>query len=157
MLCELSAHKTFRLYNHVDIALGGLVGKEMFLLCSMLSSCKRGAILRINLDEDDAPLVEDRDAAERIISEIILNDVITKGSFVIEGYSAARRIARALTAARADERRRGFETPFRMRKTKPAAGAPAVMAKWPSLRPLYHWARSKVSPSRVIEPAIGMR
>ncbi len=95
--------------------------------------------MRIYLDEDDAPLVDDRDAAERIIGEIISNDVMTTGSFVIEGYSAARRIARALTAARADERRRGFETPFRMRKTKPAIGAPAVMAKWPALRPLYHW------------------
>ncbi len=26
-----------------------------------------------------------------------------------------------------------------MRKTKPAPGALAVMAKWPTLRPLYHW------------------
>ena len=61
------------------------------------------------------------------------------GSFVLEGYSAARRIARALTAARADERRRGFETPMRMRRLVRAPGAPAVMAKWPGLRPLYHW------------------
>ncbi len=95
--------------------------------------------MRIYLEEDDAPLVDDRDAAGRIIDEIISNDVLTQGTFVIEGYSAARRIAPALTAARADECRRGFETPFRMRKTKPAPGALAVMAKWPTLHPLYHW------------------
>ena len=93
--------------------------------------------LRILLDKDDAPNADDRETAEQILSAIVLNDVITKGSFVIEGYSAARRIARALTAARADERRRGFETPFRMRTTKPAPGAPSVMAKWRRLRPLY--------------------
>ncbi len=39
---------------------------------------------------------------------------------------------------RRDERRRGFSTPYRMRRTKPAPGAPAVMEKWPALRPLYH-------------------
>lgn len=59
--------------------------------------------------------------------------------FIIEGYSAVRRIAQALTAARRDERRLGFATPFRMRPIKCAPGAPAVIAKWPRLRPLYHW------------------
>ena len=34
--------------------------------------------------------------------------------------------------ARRDERRRGFD------KTRPAPGAPAVMAKYPGARPLYH-------------------
>lgn len=95
--------------------------------------------MKIYLDETDAPEPADRETAERIITEIVSNDVITKGSFVIEGYSAARRIARALTAARADERRLGFETPMPMRDLAPARGAPAVMAKWPALRPLYHW------------------
>ena len=94
--------------------------------------------MKIYLDEDDAPNPADREAAERLITDIVTNDVITKGTFVLEGYSAARRIAQALTAARRDERRRGFETPFRMRRTRPALGAPAVMAKWPDLRPLYH-------------------
>ena len=79
-----------------------------------------------------------REAAARIIQEIALNDVVKRGSFVLEGYSAARRIARALTAARADERRRGFDNPMPMRTLVPAPGAPAVMAKWPGLRPLYH-------------------
>jgi len=95
--------------------------------------------LRIYLDDDDCPNADDRDTAERVIREITLNDVVTKGSFILEGYSAARRIAQALTAARADERRRGFDTPFRMRKTAPAKGSPAVVSKWPNLRPLYHW------------------
>ncbi|WP_244531010.1 hypothetical protein [Hyphomicrobium facile] len=52
--------------------------------------------MRIYLDDDDCPNAKDRDAAARIVEEIVLNDVVTKGSFVIEGYSAARRIARAL-------------------------------------------------------------
>jgi len=95
--------------------------------------------MRIYLDEDDCPNARDRDAAARIVEEIVLNDVVTKGSFVIEGYSAARRIARALTSARADEQRLGFETPMPMRDLAPAPGAPAVMAKWPTLHPLYHW------------------
>ncbi len=95
--------------------------------------------MKIYLDESDAPNPVDREAAERIITEIASNDVITKGSFVIEGYSAAKRIARALTEARADERRLGFETPMRMRNLVPAPGAPAVTAKWPTLHPLYHW------------------
>lgn len=98
-----------------------------------------GPNLRILLDNDDAPNAQDREMAEQIVSAIVLNDVMTKGSFVIEGYSAARRIARALTAARADERRRGFETPMPMREIVPAPGAPSVMAKRPGLRPLYHW------------------
>jgi hypothetical protein len=95
--------------------------------------------LKIHLDETDAPNPADRDAAERIITEIICDDVITKGSFVIEGYAAARRIAQALTAARADERRRGFATVYRMRRTKQAPGSPVVLTKTPYLRPLYHW------------------
>ena len=95
--------------------------------------------MRIYLDDDDCPDAGDRETAARIIEEIALNDVVTRGSFVLEGYSAARRIARALTAARADERRRGFQTPMPMRRLVPAPGAPAVMAKWPGLRPLYHW------------------
>lgn len=95
--------------------------------------------MRIYLNDDDCPNARDRDAAARIVEEIVLNDVVTKGSFVIEGYSAARRIARALTAARADERRLGFETPMPMRGLAAASGAPAVMAKWPTLHPLYHW------------------
>ncbi len=95
--------------------------------------------MKIYLDETDAANPADRDAARRIIEEILSNDVFTKGSFVLEGYSAARRICEALTAARRDERRQGFTTPFRMRRTKPAPGAPAVMAKRPGIRPLYHW------------------
>jgi hypothetical protein len=95
--------------------------------------------MRICWDDDDCPDAGDRETAARIIQEIALNDVVTRGSFVLEGYSAARRIARALTAARAEERRRGFETPMPTRRLVPAPGAPAVMAKWPGLRPLYHW------------------
>lgn len=95
--------------------------------------------MRIYLDNDDCPDAGDRETAARIIEEIALNDVVTRGSFVLEGYSAARRIARALTAARADERRRGFDTPMPIREIAPAPGALAVMAKWPNLRPLYHW------------------
>lgn len=93
----------------------------------------------IILDETDAPDARDRDTAIRIINQIITDDTFSRGKFVIEGYVAARRIALALTAARRDERRKGFDTPYRMRKTRPAPGAPAVMAKWPDLRPLYHW------------------
>jgi hypothetical protein len=85
--------------------------------------------MRIHLDEDDAPNPADRETAEQVITAIMTNDVISRGSFVIEGYSAARRIAKALTAARADERRIGFATPFRMREIVPAKGAPAVMAR----------------------------
>lgn len=59
----------------------------------------------------------------------MMKDVMSQGSFVIEGYSAARRIAQALTAARADERRRGFDTPFRMREIMPAKRAEAVTAR----------------------------
>lgn len=95
--------------------------------------------MKIYLDETDAPNPADREAAERVITEIVSNDVITKGSFIVEGYSAARRIARALAAARADERKLGFETPMPMRGLAKASGAPAVMAKWPNLHPLYHW------------------
>ncbi len=95
--------------------------------------------MRIYLNNDDCPNSRDRDAAVRIVEDIVLNDVVTKGTFVIEGYSAARRIARALTVARADERRLGFETPMPMRGLAPASGSPVVLARWPSLRPLYHW------------------
>lgn len=95
--------------------------------------------MRIVLDEDDAPNPDDRETAERVITSIMTQDVISQGSFIIEGYSAARRVARALTAARHDERRIGFTTPFRMRPIKCAPGAPAVLKKWPRLRPLYHW------------------
>jgi len=95
--------------------------------------------MRIYLDEDDAPNPDDRETAERLVKAIVSNDVLSRGSFVIEGYSAARRIAQALTAARCDERRIGFETPFRMRRTKRAPGSPAVLEQSPNLRPLYHW------------------
>jgi hypothetical protein len=95
--------------------------------------------MNIHLDETDAPNAADRDAARRIIEDIITNDVLTNGTFCLEGYSAARRIAQALTEARRDERRRGFSTPFRMRRVRPAEGAPAVMAKHPHYRPLHHW------------------
>ena len=95
--------------------------------------------MKIYLDDTDAPNPADRDAARQIIEAILENDIFTKGSFVLEGYSAARRIAQALTLARRDERRRGFDVPYRMRKTKPALGATAVMAKFPGARPLYHW------------------
>jgi hypothetical protein len=98
-----------------------------------------GAELRIHLDEDDAPNPDDRETAERVLTEIMTNDVISRGSFMIEGYSAARRIAQALAAARADERRIGFSTPFRMRQIKSAPGAPAVMAQLPQIKPLHHW------------------
>ncbi|AGK57791.1 hypothetical protein HYPDE_30583 [Hyphomicrobium denitrificans 1NES1] len=95
--------------------------------------------MRIILDHDDCPNADDRSVAERIIREIALNDVVTKGSLILEGYSVACRIAQALTAARRDERRRGFDTPFRMPPIKSAPGAPAVAARRPKLRPLYHW------------------
>lgn len=95
--------------------------------------------MRIFLDDDDAPNPDDRETAKRIVEEIVSHDVFTRGSFVLEGYSVAKRIAKALTAARADERRSGFNTPFRMRTAKMAPGAPAVMTKRPNLRPLYHW------------------
>jgi hypothetical protein len=95
--------------------------------------------VEIYLDDEDCPNADDRAAAVRIVQAIALKDVLAEGSVMVEGYRAARRIARALTAARADERRRGFETPMPMRKTVPAKGAPAVMAKWRGLRPLYHW------------------
>lgn len=75
----------------------------------------------------------------RIITDIMRNDVISRGTFIIEGYSSARRIAQALTAARNDECRRGFSKPFRMRRIKRAPGSDAVLAKWPSLHPLYSW------------------
>ena len=95
--------------------------------------------MKIHLDDGDAPNVVDRETAVQIVEDIVANDVLTRGSFVLEGYSCARRIAQALTAARRDERRRGFLTPMPMRSIKPAIGAPAVVAKWPSLRPLHHW------------------
>ncbi len=95
--------------------------------------------MRIHLDDEDAPNPADREAATRIVEEIISNDVFTAGSFVLAGYSSARRIAQALTAARRDERRQGFWTPYRMRRTKVAPGSPIVMAKRPDIRPLYHW------------------
>lgn len=95
--------------------------------------------MRIHLDDDDAPNPADREAAIRIITEVMRNDVISRGTFVIEGYSSARRIAQALTAARNDELRQGFSRPFRMRSTKRAPGSPAVLAKRPDLRPLYRW------------------
>jgi hypothetical protein len=118
----------------------GVVRNRKFWFCSFggRSDCEDWG-LRIYLNDEDCPNADDRDTAERIIHEIALNDVVTKGSFILEGYSAACRIARALTAARADERRRGFDTPFQIRKTAPAKGAPAVVSKWPNLRPLYHW------------------
>ena len=74
---------------------------------------------------------QDRDTAARIVEQIALKDVVTRGSFVLEGYSADRRIARA----RAEERCRGFETRMPMRELVPAPGAPAVKAKWPG----YHY------------------
>lgn len=96
-------------------------------------------MLRIFLDETDAPNPADREAAKRIVEEMIDHHVHSKGPFVLEGYAVARSIAQALTAARLDERRKGFDTPYKMRKARTAPGAPAVLAKWPSLRPLYHW------------------
>lgn len=95
--------------------------------------------MHIHLDDDDAPNPADRETAVRIITEIMRNDVISRGTFLIEGYSSARRIAQALTAARIDECRRGFSKPFRMRPIRRARGASAVMEKWPSHRPLHRW------------------
>lgn len=95
--------------------------------------------MKIHLNDDDCQDPSDRETAVRIISEIIERDVLTAGSFAINGYMSACRIARALTAARADERRRGFDTPMPRRPIAVAQGAPRVMAKWPHLRPLYHW------------------
>ncbi|ADJ24788.1 hypothetical protein Hden_2993 [Hyphomicrobium denitrificans ATCC 51888] len=95
--------------------------------------------MKIFLDDDDAPNPADRETAVRIVTEIMRNDVMSRGTFLIEGYSSARRIAQALTAARVDEVRRGFSKPFRMRAIKRARGADAVMEKWPSLRPLHRW------------------
>jgi len=95
--------------------------------------------LKILLDDDDAPNPADRETAVRIITEIMHSDVISRGTFLIEGYSSARRIAQALTAARNDECRRGFSKPFRMRAIKRARGSAAVLAKRPSLRPLHRW------------------
>ena len=93
----------------------------------------------IHLDEDDAPNPADREKAVRVIKTILANHVTSRGVFMVEGYSAARLIAQALTAARVDERRQGFVTPFKMRSIKPPPGAPAVLAKWPALRPLRRW------------------
>lgn len=103
------------------------------------SPSKEAMILHIHLDDDDAPNPADRETAVRIITEIMRNDVISRGTFLIEGYSSARRIAQALTAARIDECRRGFSRPFRMRAIKRARGSAAVLAKRPSLRPLHRW------------------
>lgn len=75
--------------------------------------------------------------SERI--EVMRNDVISRGTFIIEGYSSARPIAQAMTAARDDECRNGFSKPFRMRPIKRSPGSPAVLVKWPSLHPLYSW------------------
>lgn len=97
------------------------------------------ACVRIFLDEEDAPNPDDRKTAEHVVTAIMANDVISRGTFIIEGYSAARRVAQALTAARKDERRIGFSTPFRMRAIKSAVGAPAVMAQLARIKPLYHW------------------
>lgn len=95
--------------------------------------------MQIYLDDDDAPNPADREAAVRIITDVMRNDVISRGTFIIEGYSSARRIAQALTAARNDELRRGFSRPYQMRRTRRAPGSPAVLARWPDLRPLYRW------------------
>lgn len=95
--------------------------------------------MHIYRDDDDAPNPTDRETAVRVITEIMRNDVISRGTFIIEGYSSALRIAQALTAARNDERRHGFSKPFKMRATRRARGSPAVLAKRPALRPLYRW------------------
>lgn len=44
--------------------------------------------MHIHLDDDDAPNLADRETAVRIVAEIMRNDVISRGTFVIEGYSA---------------------------------------------------------------------
>jgi len=95
--------------------------------------------LHIHLDEDDAPNPADRETAVRIIKTILANHVTSRGVFMVEGYGAARLIAQALTAAREDERRQGFATPFKMRKIKPPRGSPDVLMTWPQLRPLRRW------------------
>ena len=38
--------------------------------------------LRIYLDDEDCPNAGDRDVAARIVEEIVLNDVVTKGSAI---------------------------------------------------------------------------
>ena len=43
------------------------------------------ACMKIYLKETDAPNPADRDTAQRIIEEIITNDVLTRGSFCLEG------------------------------------------------------------------------
>lgn len=95
--------------------------------------------MHIHLDDEDAPNPADRETAVRIITQIMRNDVISRGAFIIEGYSSARRIAQALTAARNDECRKGFSKPFRMRKIKRARGSLIVLSKWPSFHPLHRW------------------
>jgi hypothetical protein len=50
----------------------------------------------------------------------------------------ARSIFNALRLARRDELEHGFDTPMPSRRTKTAPGAPNVMAKHPSARPLHH-------------------
>jgi hypothetical protein len=87
------------------------------------------------LKKDDSRQA-DRDAAARLLEEIAGHDIILERGGDLHGARIERRIFNALRLARADERRRGFETPFVMRKITVASGSPAVVAKLPGARPL---------------------
>lgn len=58
----------------------------MFGLCSVRCSRSDGVTeLRTYLNEDNAPNPDDRETAERVITAIMMKDVISQGSFIIEG------------------------------------------------------------------------
>jgi hypothetical protein len=90
------------------------------------------------LKKDDSRQA-DRDTASRLLEEITRDDfVMDRGGSYFHGAHIQRRIFNALRLARADERRRGFDTPYIMRDIAVAKGAPAVIAKHPGARPLHY-------------------
>lgn len=91
------------------------------------------------MPEDDSRQADHSTAAE-LLENILSKDIaLEHGSAHVHGVHIERRIFNALRLARADERRRGFHTPFKMRKTAAAPGAPAVLSKHRGARPLHYW------------------
>lgn len=91
------------------------------------------------MPEDDSRQADHSTAAE-LLENILSKDIaLERGGAYVHGAQIERRVFNALRLARADERRRGFDTPFEMRKTAAAPGAPAALAKQPGARPLYYW------------------
>lgn len=123
-----------------DVAALGLVYTAWGALASVREIGNGMAICGMWGMREDGSREADRSAAAELLENILSKDIaLERGSAHVHGARIERRIFKALRLARADERLRGFDTAFEMRKIAVACRAQAVEAKHPGARPLHYW------------------